>query len=156
MNIFIHGGKDAPLKRVEVDAETRVADVVEAHGVAEGALWVEGASQATSHEATLEDAGVSDGARVYAGRCKRIVATVNYADQEPKTHEVPPSSTIQALLAWAVGPKGFNLPEPERAKHTLADCETEEQADRTQHVGEFADDDCNACFDLVPKEKFEG
>jgi hypothetical protein len=156
MHIFIHGGKDVPLRRVEVSSDTRVSEIIETHAPAAAALWPENAEKPAPHDTTLEGAGVSEGDRVYAGKCKSVVVTVEYADQPAKTHQMPPAATIAALLAWAVGPNGFNLPQAERAKHTLADCGTEEQADRTQHVGEYANDDCEACFDLVPKEKFEG
>jgi hypothetical protein len=156
MELFIHAGKDAPLKRVGVDPDARVDTVVAAHGVEGGALWREGAEEALDQAETLTGAGVVDGERLYAGRCKRVEVTVHFSDEEPKRHELSPSTTIASLLEWAVGPKGFDLPASERPKHALAICDTDDQADRTAHVGEFANEKCEACFDLVPKEKFEG
>lgn len=139
MELFIHAGKDTPLKRIEVDGQTQVGDLVTEHGSAEGALWLEGADAPLAENATLEAAGVPDGARVYAGRCKKIEATVTFSDEPAETHEVSPSSTVGSLLEWAVGPKGFDLPADERKKHTLAVCDTEEQAEKSAHVGEFGE-----------------
>src|SRR4051794_12923058 len=98
MELFVHAGKDAPLKRVEVDDATSVADFVREHGSAEGALWIEDGKKPVDEGVTVGEAGVTDGARVYAGRCKRVEATIDYADEDPKTDEVPPASTIKALL----------------------------------------------------------
>lgn len=155
MNIFIHAGTEAPLKRIEVTPQTRVSEVVSEHGAEEGALWREGADEAAAVEQTLAEAGVGDGDRLYAGRCRKVEVTVNF-NEDSKVHSMPPAATIASLLAWAVGPKGFDLPENERPKHTLIVCETEEQTDASAHVAEFTTDTCEACFDLVPKEKFEG
>lgn len=156
MELFIHTGKGEPLKRVEVDRHARAGDVVAEHGVADGALWREGADAPVDEDATVASANIDEGERLYAGRCKQVQVTVHFSDQEAKTHEVPPAAAVASVLEWAVGPMGFDLPAAERMKHTLAICNTDDQADRTAHVGEFADDACEACFDLVPKEKFEG
>jgi hypothetical protein len=156
MELFIHTGKDELLKRVQVDPQARARDLVAEHGVADGALWREGAEAPVAADATLAGASIGEGERLYAGRCKQVQVTVHFSDQEPKTHDVPPAAAVASVLEWAVGPKGFDLPIAERVKHTLAICDTDDQADRTAHVGEFADDACEACFDLVPKEKFEG
>ena len=156
MELFIHIGKSELLKRIEIDPQARVGDIVAKHGVKEGALWREDADAPIDDDMTLANAGIGDGERVYAGRCKRVLVKIHFSDQEPKTRKVPPSTTIARLLKWAVGPKGFNLPIAERPKHTLAVCDTDEEADLTAHVGEFTDEKCKACFNLVPKEKFEG
>jgi hypothetical protein len=155
MELFVHGGRDHPVKRVDVDEASTVSSVVEKHGVEGGALWREGHEEPLAGDAILNDAGVASGERIYAGRCERVEATVNFGEAS-KSHELPPSATCASLFEWAVGPHGFNLPEPERIKHALALCDTEEIVDRSAHVGEFADKECEACFDLVPRERHEG
>lgn len=44
----------------------------------------------------------------------------------------------------------------ESVKHLLAPCDANEPADKNRHVGSYATEACMACFDLVPKERFEG
>lgn len=154
MELFVHGGREHPLQRIEVLDATTTTTVVEEYGVEGAAIWRENAEEALPDGAELATAGVTAGERIYVGTCKRIVATVNFGE-DSKDHEVPPSATCGSLFEWAVGPKGFNLPEPERVKHALALCDTEEIVDRSAHVGEFAED-CRACFDLVPRERHEG
>ncbi len=55
MDIFIHAGAEAPLKRIEVTPQTRVSEVVSEHGADEGALWREGADEAAAVEQTLAE-----------------------------------------------------------------------------------------------------
>lgn len=154
MELFIHGGRERPLQRVEISEATTAMVLVAEYGVEGAAVWRENQEEPLVGVAELMSVGVIAGERIYVGTCKRIAATVNFGE-DSKVHEVPPSATCASLFEWAVGPKGFNLPEPERVKHALALCDTEEIVDRSAHVGEFAED-CRACFDLVPRERHEG
>jgi hypothetical protein len=155
MELFVHGGREHPLRRIEVDETVTVAVVLKEHGIDGGAFWREGHEGPIAEGVVLVEAGVTEGERVYVGKCKRIKATVNFGE-DSKVHELPPSATCGSLFEWAVGPQAFNLPESERVKHALALCDTEDIVDRSAHVGEFVDADCEACFDLVPKERHEG
>ena len=62
----------------------------------------------------------------------------------------------RAVLEWARGPGGFDLPAEQRAIHTIILCGTNTPLDLDEHVGVFAADDCTVCLELVPTTRFEG
>jgi hypothetical protein len=151
MEVIIASGRD--LKAVNAHQATKVAELLESAGVA-GDLYHETAS-ALAPNKTLAEQGISDGARLLATTCSRVVVRVTYNGQEI-SEKFPSAAAISAVHAWAVGPKGFNLAGAQRPKHVLAVCGEDVQPDTSEHVGAYADDACGVCLELLPKVRFEG
>lgn len=55
---------------------------------------------------------------VIAHRCRQIMVMVQFEHTE-KTEKFPPSATVFRVLQWAVGKKGFNLDDAQKAKANL-------------------------------------
>ena len=154
MEIFVHH-RSAETEFVKVDPDKIVGDFgVECHGA--GALvWLEGCKDALEPDKTLSEAGVVERCHVHISCCKAVVVKVRF-NGDSFEDSFPPIFTADAILKWAAGPEGFKLTDSEAAKHLLVVCGTEKELDHAEHIGLVADDDCSACLDLVPKERFEG
>lgn len=154
IELFVHG-RGQPLRTVTVPASATVAELAAATGEPDALISAPDTDEPLEAEATVEQVGLANAGHVFAGTCRRISVSVRYG-AERLSKEFPPGTTIAAVLAWAAGPSGHNLSAAQRAKHLLAKCDTDVQADKNAHVGEFAGEDCAVCFDLAPKERFEG
>lgn len=153
MQIYVHRPRQETVF-FEAANDAAVQELLDEHGG--GQAWLENQEEPLAPEATLREVGVSDRAHVHVGSCKRVHVRVRYAGKAPIEHDFPPATTIEHVFQWATGKHGFELTETERAKHTLGICDTSTEADRSDHVGTFADEECRVCFDLAPKERFEG
>jgi hypothetical protein len=148
MNVFLHAPGD--LRVVELEGHETAADLL---GTGEGELWLENAEEPLARETKLAE--LEPGAHLTRSSCRRAVATVRFND-ERKTKKFPPGTTVARVFAWAAGEDGFNLPAGQRPKHTLGLCGTLTQPEKSDHLSELVDDECAVCFDLAPKERFEG
>lgn len=153
MEIYLHkrGGE---VKFVQIEGSSTVSDFISAHDGSDAEAWLEGAEEPLDRDRTLESVGVGERSHVHVSTCKQISVRVRYDDS--KTRTFSPAATIRAVFEWATGPQGFELTAAEKAKHALGICDTTTEADNADHVGTFANEDCTACFDLAPKERFEG
>lgn len=139
---------------IDVDATVTVSEFLAANGV-EGELYVADREDALDPGKSLGSQGIKAGSKVIVARCRRVEVTVNF-NGGAKHESFPPGAAVAAVFAWATGKKGFDLPRTEAAKHTFQVCGGTEQPDHADHIGSWTGDDCNLCFDLVPKQKFEG
>ncbi len=156
MEIYLHSRQDGALKLVEAEPTWTVEEFLARSGAPEGAdAWLEDGDASLERTSTLADVGVRERAHLHLSTCRKVAVSVRYGG-DTKSREFPPGATIASVFAWATGPKGFDLTPTERAKHTLALCDGNTELDRSAHIGSFADDDCSACLDLAPKERFEG
>jgi hypothetical protein len=151
LEIYIHEGGAAKLR--EIDNGARVRDLL--GGNADAHAWLQDTDEPLDPERTLADVGIDDRKHVHISRCRRVEVSVRYGG-ESKNKAFSPAATINRVFDWATGAQGFNLTPTEKAKHTLSICGATTQPDRADHVGSYADHDCKACFDLAPKERFEG
>lgn len=149
MSSFLHSKGDVVVATIAPD-ET-VGDLLGRHG--EGELWLENADEPLPRDKKLSE--LAPGSHITRSRCARVAATVRFNDQK-KMKEFPPCSTVARVFAWAAGNDGFDLPAGQRPKHVLALCETASQPEKSAHLSELVGDECAVCFDLVPKERFEG
>lgn len=154
MELFIHI-KGRPLDIVDLDEETTIADLCARYGDEESQAWLEGADKPLDAKKTLSTAKVAEHAHIQISRCRTAIVAVRYGG-DAKEEEFAPGATIAAVYAWAVGKKGFDLPQAERAKHGLAASGTNTQLDKAEHVGNFAGGDCRVTLDLAPIERFAG
>jgi hypothetical protein len=152
MELFIHGRSG--LATVDSTPETTIRDLAQAHAGSEARAWLEGADEQLDPSATIATAGVVDGAHIHVGTCRRVKAELTFNRVE-KEDAFPPAVVARAVLAWAVGPKGFDLSPEQRATHTLIVCGSDAAIDLDEHIGSFADD-CTVCLELVPTARFEG
>jgi hypothetical protein len=153
MKIYVHRkGLEGP-ELVETEESATVAEIAGAQGG--GNVWAADADDPLDPEATLAQAGIGDRGHVQVSGCKRVRVRVRFVDDE-KRESFPPGATIAAVYAWATSKKAFELTETERAKHALGVCGTLVQLDKSAHIGTYADDNCEVCLDLAPKERFEG
>lgn len=154
MELYVHT-KGRELVLQQVDPTAKVATIASSGGQESSEVWLQDGDEPLDPDLTIEQAGIGNRAHVHVSTCKRVEVTVRFLESD-KSHSFPPGATVAAALAWATGSKGFDLPDRERVKHLLAACDANEPADKNRHVGSFATDACTACFDLVPKERFEG
>ena len=153
MEMYIHRSGQERIKLMEV-AET--ATVAEVMGLAEGeAVWLEDSEETICAELTLAAARIQPRGHIHVNRCRRAAVTVNYNGGE-RRREFTPSTTVRRVFEWAVGIDGFDLPEHDRPEHALQLCGTTTLPDGTDHIGSFVNDECRVCFDLVPKQRFQG
>lgn len=153
MEMYIHRPGQERITLVEVGETATVAEVV---GLAEGeAAWLEDGEETIRAELTVAAARIQPRGHVHVNRCRRAAVTVNYNGGE-RRREFAPSATVRRAFEWAVGKDGFDLPEHDRPEHALQLCGTTTQPDGTDHIGSFVNDECQGCFDLVPKHRFQG
>jgi hypothetical protein len=156
MRNFIHTTGTTEITVVEHDPETTAGDVAAAHGAVDSLLFVDDNEEPLALASTLSAAGVADDSHLHVARCKRVMAAVNF-QEEQKSKDFPPNVAMQAVFEWAAGPNGFKLSATDKAEHMLVIADTETQVDEDAHLEAYiVDDECAAEFDLVPKHRFEG
>jgi hypothetical protein len=156
MEIYIHtAGKEITL--VELPEDTTV-DALIAEQLGDGGhAWLENEEQPLDRGQGLRAAGVGERTHVHVSKCAQAHVTVRYPGApNPIERDFKPNQTIARVFEWATGKDGFDLTPTEKAKHALGICDTTTEADKDEHAGAFANDECKACFDLAPKERFEG
>lgn len=152
MDIIVTNGRDRRV--IPAEGSTLVRDVVAAAG-SSGDAYHGNAATPLDPDTALAAQGVDHGAQILVSSCRRVTASVEF-NNETKTHEMPPGAALAALLAWATGPQGFALAADQGLKHALITCASDVELDKTDHVGSFANEECTACFKLVPSKRFEG
>ena len=152
MELFLTDGRHQRV--IETDATVTVAEFLVANGV-EGELYAADQDDRLDPGKSLGSQGIKAGSKLIVARCRRVEVTVNF-NGGAKQDSFPPGAAVAAIFAWATGKKGFDLPRSEAGKHTFQVCGGTEQSDQADHIGSWAGDDCKVCFDLVPKQKFEG
>jgi hypothetical protein len=150
MDIYIHRTNGREQRRVEGDA--KVGDLRD--GDATTSVWLENEDEPLDAERLLSEVA-SEGTQFHVSKCHRVDVRVRF-NGDDKTRAFAPAVTVGRVFDWACGKDGFDLPPAEKAKHTFQVCGQKTQPDKADHIGTFADGDCQVCFDLVPKEKFEG
>lgn len=144
-------GRQAEVVTAEGDAT--VEDVIAKAG-ASGSVYAAESDAPLEATATLGSQGVGHGATLVITECRRVDVVVEF-NNERKTHDFAPGVTLAAVLAWATGPHGFGVPGAQRPKHTFTACDGTQELDKTDHLVEHAEA-CQACFKLVPVQRFEG
>lgn len=150
MQIFVHTPNGLTLEHVADDAT--IGDLAAAAGLDDPTGWLEDADYELALSTTV--AAVGDHGHLHLNRCKRIEVRIHFAGTE-KTHRFAPGVTVSRVRRWAVGEDGFDLPKTQRPKHEIGVCNTGMIADRQDHVGSLTTD-CKLCFDLAPKDRFQG
>lgn len=156
MEIYIHSaGREIVL--VELPEDTTIDALITDQLGGGGHAWLENADDPLERGQGLRAAGMSERAHVHLSKCAEVHVTVRYPGApNPIERDFKPNQTIARVFEWAAGKDGFDLTPTEKAKHALGICDTTTEADKDEHVGTFASDKCKACFDLAPKERFEG
>jgi hypothetical protein len=155
MRNFIHKSSTPELDVVEHEPDTTVADVAARHGDGDALVFVGDGDEPVDSTLTLADAGVGENTHIHVARCRRVTATINFKEVS-KPHEFPPNVAMAAVFEWAAGPNGFTLSGTDKAEHMLVITGTETAVDEDAHLEGYANDECTAEFDLVPKHRFEG
>jgi hypothetical protein len=103
----------------------------------------------------INDLGGRKALSVVAHRCKKVQVTVTF-DREIND-DFPPSATINKVLRWAVGKKGFKLDDDQQAKANLILPDAKDPLPREAMVGEFVTTGtCNLEFVLTLKDFTNG
>ena len=150
MQIFVHTPQGLTLENVADDAT--IGDLAAAASMDDAAGWLEDADDELALSTTV--ATIGDHGHLHLNRCRRIEVTIHFAGRE-KTHRFAPGATVGRVRRWAVGEDGFDLPKTQRPKHEIGVCNSGVIADRQDHIGTLAAD-CELCFDLAPKDRFQG
>lgn len=153
MEIYVHRSGRDRIQLRDVEASTTVADAV---GLADGeVVSLEDSDDGLDAASAMADS-VGNRGHIHVNRCRSVEVTVDF-NGESREHSFAPGSTIKRIFNWATGDDGFPLRDEDRAEHTLQLCGTTEQPDVSDHVGSFVTElNCDVCFDLVPKHRFEG
>jgi hypothetical protein len=152
MEIFLTHGRE---QRIIQTAPTATVLEFMAANKLDGDVYASDQDEPLDGAKTLASQGVKDGAKLIVGRCRRVDVSVHF-NGGTKQEAFPPGAAVAAVFAWATGKKAFDLPHAEAAKHTFMVCDGTEQPDLSDHIGSWAGADCQVCFNLVPKQKFEG
>jgi hypothetical protein len=156
MRNFIHTAGASVPEVAEHEAATKVSEIAAKYGVnGEALVFMDDSEEPADSALTLGEAGVGDNGHIHVARCRRVTTTVNFKE-DSKEHAFPPNVAIAAVYEWAVGPKSFDLSPSDRAEHMLVIADTETAADEDAHLEAYANEDCEAKFDLTPKHRFEG
>lgn len=156
---------------VQVDGESRLAEVLVNAGVTEAELLAALGAAGTQIEADVaifldEDEaaleghrdrpvrGLKHGCRIHVTRCRRIKTVVNYLEKSA-TRDFAPGARVRAVKAWAV--REFELERKDAAEHVLQVCgSTARPSSDTPLQALVRGRECGLCFDLVPEQRVEG
>ena len=155
IEIFLHLQQARTINLVKVDPDKTVGDLAIEYGGKRAIAWLEDGKEPLKSELSLREHGVTARCHVHISYCRSVEIKVRYNGLRIED-SVSPAVTGGAILKWASSAKGFKLTDGQIAKHELLTCDTEIELGQTDHVGFLADDDCSVCFDLVPKERFQG
>jgi hypothetical protein len=114
----------------------------------EGILFLEDSSETLDLSGILTEEAVSG--EVFHVHRLREIDVVVYYKEDKKEHKYPPSTRIQRVLDWAVGPDGFNIdktiaPEMELALHGQTTA-----LPKNAHIGRYLrHPDHELAFDLI-------
>ena len=150
--VYIHAEGSDEFGLEEVHASALVADLLD-----EGeALWIQDDETPLAVDASLSEAGVADSSHLHKGRCRLVKAQVDFNAQKT-LGEFGPATTIRKVLDWAVGPKGFDLPKGQIAKHELALPGSKDPLDEDLHIGSLVSSPrCVIELYLRPKDRPQG
>ena len=145
----------APIDRFELGEEAVVADflrLLEGRGVdvTELVIFKE------DHEVPLKHHHPLHGHEhpvFHAHRAHRVQVTVHYQTRT-FDQEFAPSTTIAALIRWAVDKAGLGKEEAE--EHVLQIHGSRVQPQPNAHLGSVVTGECKASFDLVRKKLVQG
>lgn len=154
MEIFLHQ-RATETVFIKADPDKTVGDFAK-ECLDEGALvWLEDGKEPLDPEKTLAEVGVVERCHLHVSTCKGVLVKVRFGGDSLEK-SFPPPTSADLILKWATSPEGFKLTDGEAAKHVFAICGTDTELDQADHIGFYADDDCSACLDLLPRERFEG
>lgn len=149
MRVYVH---DSEGKRV-VEAEGD-ASLIEATGVdGDTRIWAEDADEPLAADAKVSVLADQDVAAVHVGKGP-IAVSVTYNGQT-KSESFGPGTKIDKVLDWAVGQRGFDIPEGDQDDMVLREHGSPNDLDPDTHIGTLADKGVLA-LDLVPGERFAG
>jgi hypothetical protein len=152
MDLYIHRPTD---ERVELRVVDTAVTIAQAVGLQDGEhVRLEETEEVLDVTLTIAEAEIPPRAHVHVSRCHKVEVTVHF--NGTKEHTFPPSTRVERVFDWATGKHGFNLTPTDRTEHVLEICGTTVQPDDGDHIGSFAREHCEVCFNLVPKHRFEG
>jgi len=150
MRVYVH---DSEGKRVvEADEDASLIEVVGVVGDVQ--VWAEDADEPLAADATVAVLADRDVAAVHVGN-GQITVTVTYNGQT-KSESFGPGTKVDKVLDWAVGARGFNIPEGDRDDLVLRAKGSLEGLDPDTHIGTLAKKGEPLALDLVPGERFAG
>ncbi len=167
MQIFLQVEGVREIRVLELPSSATVRDLMKAaadqglpaaggEAVEAPAVFIEDAEDPLAPSATLDAAGLRHGASVHVSRCKKVLVTVHFNGKE-RSESFGPGAPMHRVKRWAVGKKGFDLPELDAAEHVLQITGAQDRPDDDIHIGTLVHGrHCAVDFDLVPKVRVEG
>lgn len=152
--IYVHSEGRREPEIADVPGSTTLADLIDsAAGVV---VLAEDGDIEFDLDLSIEEAGLKDRGHVYAGRRAKIAVEVNF-NGDVREHEFSASTRVERVFKWAVGKQAFDLSKEDAAEHTLSICATGEVPPRDVHLGALdGETPGRVCFNLIPKQRFEG
>lgn len=152
VRFFMHAEGSEELVQEEMPADVLVADLLD-----DGeALWIQGSETPLAADASLSQAGVTDGSQLHRGRCRQVKSQIVF-NAERAIGEFAPATTIREVFDWAVGPEGFKLPTGQYAKHELSLPGSDDPLDEELPIGSLVSSPrCIVELYLRPKDRPQG
>jgi hypothetical protein len=148
MRIYVHDHKGVDV--LDADRDHTLADVLGGPSV----LWAEDHDEPLDTGATVSSLGAGAAAHVHKGN-GLITVTVSYNGHQ-LSHSFGPGSTIERVLAWAVGSDGFKV-DPATAHDLVLRLPGQpEDLDPSTHIGTLAPNGGELALDLLPSARFAG
>jgi hypothetical protein len=142
LEIFVITAEGPTPKRLELEAEATVADLIKsAHGngeikmLEEVMVFVEDEDEPLDHSRKLGDCGFREKPFIHCHRCRHIAVTVNY-NGTLKEKKFSPSATVAKVLKWAV--KEFGLKGQDAEDKVLRIDAQSQPLEPETHVGSLA------------------
>ena len=78
--------------------------------------------------------------------------------EDERARDFSPAATVGRVLAWALGPDGFNIPVEQRPEYGFLTCDKGAAVANDTHVGSLTGPDggCDVCLSLVRKINPQG
>jgi hypothetical protein len=116
-------------------------------------VYIDDADQPLEGQGGKPVPGLKNGARVHVTRCKRIHATVHFAEMTSES-DFPPGVRLRVVKQAAV--HDFKMDPKDTAEHVMQLCNSTVRPASDTPLHELAHDSCELCFDLVPEKRVEG
>lgn len=152
--LYVHEATDERMRVVDIPEGSTLRSALALDH--DDLVWLEDQEdEALDPDERVDQLADGGHAHVFRGRCRRVEVTVRYGGKE-KDRAFAPGVRLARVLRWATGDKGFDLDPGDADELTLQLCGSDTRPDLSEHLGSFAHPGCSTCFDVVPKDRFQG
>jgi len=153
MRVYIHTGTTTPTVR-DAEPDTRIGDLIDSN--TGDHVFARGQEEPVDLDATIGSLSDAGHVHLHVHGCRKITVSVRYNGATKET-QVPPGHTMEKVLDWAIGHRGFNLDPAAAADLTLRVPGSDLDLDLDLGIDAYAPiGTCAVLFDLLPVQRFAG